>query len=75
MRNELTKLSSGHQYMNVIQDSQRKYAAWIGGSMFASLSTFQQVSMGRFSVGHCAALSFVACVGMPSDMAHVLCTD
>jgi len=45
MRNELTKLSSGHQYMNVIQDSQRKYAAWIGGSMFASLSTFQQIKI------------------------------
>lgn len=26
-------------------DSQRRYAAWIGGSMFASLSTFDQVSI------------------------------
>ncbi len=26
--------------MNVIQDSQRKYAAWIGGSMYASLATY-----------------------------------
>ena len=29
--------------MDVCADSQRKYAAWIGGSMFASLSTFEHV--------------------------------
>mmetsp|Transcript_27238 Transcript_27238/g.65600 ORF Transcript_27238/g.65600 Transcript_27238/m.65600 type:complete len:393 (+) Transcript_27238:51-1229(+) len=28
-------------------DSQRKYGAWIGGSMFASLSTFEQVVITR----------------------------
>jgi len=29
--------------VDVCADSQRKYAAWIGGSMFASLSTFEHV--------------------------------
>lgn len=29
----------------VVSDSQRRYAAWIGGSMFASLSTFDQVAI------------------------------
>lgn len=33
--------------INVCVDSQRKYAAWIGGSMFASLSTFDQVAITR----------------------------
>ncbi|CAK0797247.1 unnamed protein product [Prorocentrum cordatum] len=28
-------------------DSQRRYAAWIGGSMFASLSTFDQVAISK----------------------------
>ena len=31
--------------MEVISDSQRRFAAWIGGSMFASLSTFDQVAI------------------------------
>jgi len=31
--------------VDVCVDSQRRYAAWIGGSMFASLSTFDQVAI------------------------------
>merc|ERR1712093_860785 len=31
--------------VDVCADSQRKYAAWIGGSMFASLSTFEHVAI------------------------------
>jgi len=33
--------------MDVCADSQRRYAAWIGGSMFASLSTFDVVAISR----------------------------
>jgi actin-related protein len=33
--------------MEVVADSQRKHAAWIGGSMLSSLSTFQQLAMTR----------------------------
>merc|ERR1719263_1605867 len=33
--------------MEVVADSQRKHAAWIGGSMLASLSTFQSLAMTR----------------------------
>lgn len=29
----------------MVSDSQRRFAAWIGGSMFASLSTFDQVAI------------------------------
>lgn len=35
------------QHLEVCADSQRKYSAWIGGSMFASLSTFNQVAISR----------------------------
>eukprot|EP00438_Fugacium_kawagutii_P031294 Skav201232 [mRNA] locus=scaffold4162:70149:92678:+ [translate_table: standard] len=31
--------------VDVVSDSQRRFAAWIGGSMFASLSTFDQVAI------------------------------
>lgn len=31
--------------VGICVDSQRRYAAWIGGSMFASLSTFDQVAI------------------------------
>jgi actin-related protein len=33
--------------VDICVDSQRRYAAWIGGSMFASLSTFDQVAISR----------------------------
>jgi actin-related protein len=33
--------------VNVITDSQRKFASWIGGSMFGSLGTFGQIQLGR----------------------------
>lgn len=33
--------------VNVLVDSQRRHAAWIGGSMFASLSTFPQMAITR----------------------------
>jgi actin-related protein len=33
--------------LEVVADSQRKHSTWIGGSMLASLSTFQQLAMTR----------------------------
>ena len=33
--------------LRVVPESQRKYAAWIGGSMFASLSTFAQIHISK----------------------------
>ena len=35
--------SASASRVHVVTDSQRAHAAWIGGSMFASLSTFQQI--------------------------------
>lgn len=45
MRKEIGELAEGHQYTQVITDSQRKYAAWVGASMFASLPTFSQIKI------------------------------
>eukprot|EP00455_Lapot_gusevi_P024035 TRINITY_DN2493_c0_g1_i6.p1 TRINITY_DN2493_c0_g1~~TRINITY_DN2493_c0_g1_i6.p1 ORF type:complete len:256 (-),score=50.36 TRINITY_DN2493_c0_g1_i6:227-994(-) len=47
MYNEMMILDGGRHKLEIVQDSQRKYAAWIGGSMFASLSTFNQIQVTR----------------------------
>lgn len=49
LRSELGSMLSGDmaRQVDICVDSQRRYAAWIGGSMFASLSTFEQVAITR----------------------------
>jgi len=43
---DLARLQASEE-VNPVVDSQRRYAAWIGGSMFASLSTFDQVAISK----------------------------
>lgn len=47
LKSELTSILPGElaRQVDVCVDSQRRHAAWIGGSMFASLSTFDQVAI------------------------------
>lgn len=47
LRSEMVELLPDDltRQVNVTADSQRRHAAWIGGSMFASLSTFDQVAI------------------------------
>merc|ERR1719450_1448286 len=49
LKSELSQLLPGElaRQVEVCVDSQRRYAAWIGGSMFASLSTFDQVAISK----------------------------
>jgi actin-related protein len=49
LKSELSKLlpTELSRQVDVCVDSQRRYAAWIGGSMFASLSTFDQVAISK----------------------------
>lgn len=49
LRTELSELLPIElaRQIDICVDSQRKYAAWVGGSMFASLSTFEQVVITR----------------------------
>ncbi|KAL8200147.1 hypothetical protein R6Q57_011486 [Mikania cordata] len=44
MRKEITNLAPSGIDVKVVADPKRKYSSWIGGSILASLSTFQQVS-------------------------------
>jgi actin len=52
LSNELLELSPLAK-ITVVQDSQRKAAAWIGGSMLASLDTFPQIMVSRAEWEEC----------------------
>ena len=43
MQNEVSALATDGATVSVISDSQRKYAAWVGGSMLGSLPTIQDI--------------------------------
>lgn len=43
MQNEVSALATDGATVSVITDSQRKYAAWVGGSMLGSLPTIQDI--------------------------------
>ncbi|KAH0739373.1 hypothetical protein KY290_038078 [Solanum tuberosum] len=43
MTKEITALAPSHTKIKVFAPPDRKYSTWIGGSVLASLSTFQQV--------------------------------
>lgn len=49
LKSELSSLLPAEmaRQVDICVDSQRRYAAWIGGSMFASLSTFDQVAISK----------------------------
>jgi len=43
MQKEITALAPDDMRVKIIAPPERKYSAWIGGSILASLSTFQQM--------------------------------
>lgn len=43
MQKEITALAPSTMMINIIAPPERKYSAWIGGSILASSSTFQQM--------------------------------
>ena len=48
MSKEITSLAPSSMKVKVIAPPERKYSVWIGGSILASLSTFQQVVFSQF---------------------------
>jgi actin-related protein len=44
MSKEISALAPSSMKIKVVAPPERKYSVWIGGSILASLSTFQQVS-------------------------------
>jgi hypothetical protein len=45
MSKEITALAPSSMKIKVVAPPERKYSVWIGGSILASLSTFQQVNI------------------------------
>ena len=43
MTKELTNMAPASMKIKVVAPPERKYSVWIGGSILASLSTFQQM--------------------------------
>jgi actin beta/gamma 1 len=43
MQKELTSLSPASMKVKIVAPPERKYSVWIGGSILASLSTFQNL--------------------------------
>jgi actin-related protein len=47
MEKELKNLAPSTMKVKIIAPPERKYSVWIGGSILASLSTFQQMWISR----------------------------
>ena len=61
MTKELTALAPSTMKIKVIAPPERKYSVWIGGSILASLSTFQQkwISKGEYNESGPSILSLI----------------
>ncbi len=83
MNKEITQRAPSSMKVKVVAPPERKYSVWIGGSILASLSTFQQMWIaksecaprpGRASAGLAASASACACVqpcrGAPESQAR-----
>ncbi|XP_006359840.1 actin-104-like [Solanum tuberosum] len=53
MTKEITALALSHTKIKVIAPPERKYNTWIGGSILASLSTFQKMQMSKAECFEC----------------------
>ncbi len=47
MQKEMTSLAPSTMKINIIAPPERKWSTWIGGSILASLSTFQQMCISK----------------------------
>ena len=53
LSNELVNLAPSSMRVKVIAPPERKYSVWIGGSILASLSTFQQMWISKQEYDEC----------------------
>ena len=56
MSKEITSLAPSAMKIKVVAPPERKYSVWIGGSILASLSTFQQMWISKCECGSRALL-------------------
>lgn len=89
MSKEITALAPSSMKIKVVAPPERKYSVWIGGSILASLSTFQQVGFVIYILSFLVQttpkeivvnnpISFECRCGLPKpsmmNLAHQLCT-
>uniref|UniRef100_A0A2I2YKP5 Actin gamma 1 n=1 Tax=Gorilla gorilla gorilla TaxID=9595 RepID=A0A2I2YKP5_GORGO len=60
MRKEITALAPSRTKIKIITPPERKYSVWIGGSILASLSTFQQMWISKQEYEESGPPSFTA---------------
>jgi actin-related protein len=68
MQKEITALAPSSMKIKIVAPPERKYSVWIGGSILASLSTFQQMWVSK-------QVSFWFCVEIPLPFACIPFTD
>ena len=59
MNKEITQRAPSSMKVKVVAPPERKYSVWIGGSILASLSTFQQMWIAK---SECAASLLATCL-------------
>lgn len=64
MQKEITALAPSSMKVKIIAPPERKYSVWIGGSILASLSTFQQmwISKQEYDERYVSLWSYVLCL-------------
>jgi hypothetical protein len=80
MQKELTSLSPASMKIKIVAPPERKYSVWIGGSILASLSTFQNLwcskqeydESGPGIVHRSKCFWFCVCEGGVDDLCRVL---
>ncbi|CAJ0926374.1 unnamed protein product [Ranitomeya imitator] len=60
MQKEITALAPSTMKIKIIAPPERKYSVWIGGSILASLSTFQQMWISKQNMTNLAHPLFTA---------------
>lgn len=58
MQKEITALAPSSMKVKIIAPPERKYSVWIGGSILASLSTFQQMWISKQEYGKPSITTF-----------------
>lgn len=78
MQKEITALAPSSMKVKIIAPPERKYSVWIGGSILASLSTFQQMWISKQEYDERYVLTYKAFANTYTDKSsavHPLFTE
>merc|ERR1712223_1469362 len=72
MQKEITALAPSAMKIKIIAPPERKYSVWIGGSILASLSTFQQMWISKQEYDESGPSSFTGSASKRSDRSKIV---